>query len=318
MRFLVLFVILFVIEVIFIKIAKRFKLTDISRENNVDLDGTVQGGGIIFFFAALCYYVYYDFQYSTFILGLAILSVVSFVDDIKSLSISSRLFFQFLSVSLVLSQLGFHVPLSWIYISILIVSVGVINAYNFMDGINGMTGGYSSIVILALWFVNNYHIKFIDNDFLIFTLLGLMVFSYFNFRTKARCFAGDVGSISIAVIILFLLVKLIFKEQNLTYILFLSVYGVDSVLTIIHRLFLKENIFKAHRLHLFQVIVHNLKVPHLLMASIYMFIQSIICGIVIFNLRYSINIQLIASVGIMILLATLYVIMKRKVMALTV
>ena len=318
MRFLVLVVILFITEVIFIETAKQFKVTDISRENNVGLDGTVRGGGIIFFFSVLSHYLYSDFQYSIFILGLTILSIISFVDDNKSLSVTIRIIFQFLSVSLVLLQLGFHIPLSWIYISILIVSVGVVNAYNFMDGINGMTGGYSSIVILALWFVNNHHVKFIDDDFLIFTLLGLMVFNYFNFRTNARCFAGDVGSISMAVIILFLLLKLILQEQNLIYILFLSVYGVDSVLTIIHRLYLKENIFKAHRLHLFQVIVHNLKVPHLLMSSIYMLIQGIICCIVIFNLKYSFNIQLLAGFSIIILLIILYIITKRRVMALTV
>ena len=121
-----------------------------------------------------------------------------------------------------------------------------------------------------------------------------------------------------AIIILFLLFKLILQEQNLIYILFLSVYGVDSILTIIHRLFLKENIFKAHRLHLFQLIVHNLKAPHLLMSSIYMFIQGIICTIVIFNLRYSINTQLVIGLIIIILLISLYIITKRKAMALTV
>ena len=187
-----------------------------------------------------------------------------------------------------------------------------------MDGINGITGGYSTVIVVSLWFINNYHVKFIENDFLIFTISGLMVFNYFNFRTKARCFAGDVGSISIAVIILFLLLKLILQEQTLIYILFLSVYGVDSILTIIHRLFLKENIFKAHRLHLFQVIVHNLKVPHLLMALIYMCIQGIICAIIIFNLRYSLSTQLITGMSIIILLVTIYIIMKRKAIALTV
>ncbi len=318
MRFLVLVVILFVTEVIFIKVARQFKVTTLSREHNIDSKDTVRGGGVIFILSVLCFYVNSHFQYSLFFLGLTIISMVSFIDDIKSLSISNRLFFQFLSVGIILFESDFSVPSNWLYISILIFGVGVINAYNFMDGINGMMGGYSTIVVLALWSVNNYHVKFIDNDFLIFTLLGLMVFNYFNFRTKARCFAGDVGSISMAVIILFLLLKLILQTQNLIYILFLSVYGVDSVLTIIHRLFLKENIFKAHRLHLFQVIVHNLKVPHLVMASIYMLIQGVVCAIVIFNLRYSISIQLITGVGIIILLVAVYVIVKRKVMALNV
>jgi UDP-N-acetylmuramyl pentapeptide phosphotransferase/UDP-N-acetylglucosamine-1-phosphate transferase len=200
----------------------------------------------------------------------------------------------------------------------MIIGVGIINAYNFMDGINGITGGYSTIVLIALWYVNNYHLKFIENDFLIFTFLGLMVFNYFNFRTKARCFAGDVGSISMAVIILFLLLKLIVKDHNPIYILFLAVYGVDSVLTITHRLLLKENIFKAHRLHLFQVLVHNLKIPHLVMASIYMLLQAIICAIIILNLRSSGQIQWIVGFSIIISLSALYIIIKRKVMSITV
>ena len=318
MKFLVLTIILFISEVIFIKVAKLFNILNISRQHKIDSEETVRGGGIIFFFSALCYYVYSDFQYSIFFSGLTILSIVSFVDDTKSLPVSSRLFFQFLSVILILLESGLYNFLTWNYIGILIISVGIINAYNFMDGINGMTGGYSIIAILSLWFVNNYHIAFIENDFLVFTLLALMVFNYFNFRTRARCFAGDVGSISIAVIILFLLLKLIIHEQNLIYILFLSVYGVDSVLTIIHRLFLKENIFKAHRLHLFQAIVHNMKVPHLLMASIYISIQGIICTIVIFSLQYSIIAQLGIGFSIIILLTTLYIFAKRSAMDLTV
>lgn len=187
-----------------------------------------------------------------------------------------------------------------------------------MDGINGMTGGYSTIVLLALWYVNNYHLKFIENNFLIFTLLGLMVFNYFNFRTKARCFAGDVGSISMAVITIFLLLKLILQDHNLIYMLLLGVYGVDSILTIIHRLFLKENIFKAHRFHLFQVLVYTLKIPHLLMSSIYMLIQSIICFIVIFNLQYSLNIQLVVGFITITVLIVSYIIIKCKVMTSTV
>ena len=187
-----------------------------------------------------------------------------------------------------------------------------------MDGINGITGGYSTVVISALLFINNYHIKFIENNFLVFVFLGLIVFNYFNFRKKAICFAGDVGSISIAVIIVFLLLKLIIMDKNLMYILFLGVYGVDSILTIIHRLILKENIFKAHRFHLFPVLVHTLKIPHLFMSSIYMAIQSVICCIIIFNLRYSLTIQLMAGFIIIAMLISAYIIIKRKVTVLTV
>jgi UDP-GlcNAc:undecaprenyl-phosphate/decaprenyl-phosphate GlcNAc-1-phosphate transferase len=318
MLYFILPIILFFSEVFYFKIADHYNIIDKPNSRSSHTETTIRGGGIIFWISAFIYFIYFRFNYPYFFIGLSLVTFISFLDDIFTLSNRYRLPFQFMAIGLVLYQLHFFENPSWMYFIGMIVGVGIINAYNFMDGINGITSGYSTIIILALWFVNNYHVLFIENDFLIFTLLGLMVFNYFNFRTKARCFAGDVGSISIAVIILFLLLKLILREQNLIYILFLSVYGVDSVLTIIHRLFLKENIFKAHRLHLFQVIVHNLKVPHLLMTSIYMLVQGVICFVVIFNLRYSINIQLITGVGIVILLSTIYVIVKRKVVTLTV
>ena len=309
---------LFIIELLYFRVAERFNIIDKPNARSLHTDVTIRGGGIIFPVSVVIHFIYSNFEYPLFFLGVTVIGLVSFLDDIFTLPNRYRLPFQFLAIILILFELHFLPNPLWICIGISIIGVGIINAYNFMDGINGITGGYSTIIIIALWFVNNYQIEFIENDFLIFIFLSLTVFNYFNFRTKARCFAGDVGSISIAVIILFLLLKLILQEENLIYILFLSVYGVDSVLTIIHRLYIKENIFKAHRLHLFQVIVHNLKIPHLLMSAIYMLIQGIICFVVIFNLQYSTNTQLISGFSILFLLAALYIIVKRKVMALTV
>ena len=318
MYLLLITAILAISEIFYFQIANYYNIIDKPNSRSSHTEITIRGGGIIFWVSACIYFIFSNYNYPYFFIGLSLITLISLLDDINTLSSRHRLPFQFIAISLVLYQLHFFENPLWLSILAMIVSVGIINAYNFMDGINGITSGYSTVVVFALWFLNNYKVEFIENDFLIFTILGLMVFNYFNFRTKARCFAGDVGSISIAMIILFLLLKLILQDQNLIYILFLSVYGVDSVLTIIHRLFLKENIFKAHRLHLFQVIVNNLQIPHLLMASIYMFIQGIICCIVIFNLRYSLNTQLGIGFSMVILLAILYIIVKRKVMGLTV
>ena len=318
MIFIIVVITLFIIEVVYFKMADHYNIIDKPNSRSSHTEVTIRGGGIIFWVSAFIYFIYFNYGYPYFFIGLSLVTFISFLDDVFTLSNRYRLPFQFMAIGLVLYQLHFFENPLWVYFIVMIVGVGIMNAYNFMDGINGITSGYSTIVILALWFINNYHVAFIENAFLIFTLLALMVFNYFNFRTKARCFAGDVGSISIAVIILFLLLKLILQEQNLIYILFLSVYGVDSILTIIHRLFLKENIFRAHRLHLFQVIVHNLKIPHLLMSSMYMLIQGIICSIIIFNLRYSLITQFIIGFSIIIILIFLYIIIKRNVMVLTV
>lgn len=318
MIFILIIFCLFIIELIYFRVAKRFNIIDKPNARSLHTDITIRGGGIIFLISGLLYFLYSNFQYPLFFLGLSAVSIISFLDDIFTLPNRYRLPFQFLAIILILVELHFFSNPIWIWAGVIIIGVGTINAFNFMDGINGITGGYSTIVVITLWYVNNYHLKFIENDFLIFTLLGLMVFNFFNFRTKAKCFAGDVGSISIAVIMVFLLLKLITQDHNLIYILFLGVYGVDSILTIIHRLWLKENIFKAHRLHLFQVLVHTLKIPHLAMASLYMLIQSIICCIIISNLSYSWISQVIVGFSLIFLLASSYVIIKRKVMALAV
>ena len=111
----------------------------------------------------------------------------------------------------------------------------------------------------------------------IYTVLcSVLVFCFFNFRKKAKCFAGDVGSVSIAFIILFLMGRLIIKTEDSSWIVLLCVYGVDSVLTIVHRLMLHENIGLPHRKHLYQIMANELKVPHVVVSSIYMVVQAVI------------------------------------------
>lgn len=289
-----LFIVLLGCELIYFKIADRYNIVDKPNERSLHTQLTIRGGGIIFWIASLFYVVGSgDFEYPWFLFGITTVATISFVDDILTLSNRVRLPVQIISMGLMLFQLDvFSVLNPFLALLIWIVGVGIINAYNFMDGINGITGGYSSIVLLALWFVNNNHIKFINNDFIITILLGLLVFNLFNFRKKARCFAGDVGSISIAFIVLFLIIKVSIVDQNPVYLLFLTIYGVDSIATIIQRLWLKQNIFKAHRLHLFQIIVHDFKVGHIPMALCYMLVQAVICLIIIANLGQPISKQL--------------------------
>ena len=158
----------------------------------------------------------------------------------------------------------------------LIVCTGIINAYNFMDGINGITGGYSLVILAALAYINKEVVTFVEADFIYTVICSVLVFCFFNFRKKAKCFAGDVGSVSIAFILLFLIGRLIIETEDFSWIVLLSVYGVDSVLTIIHRLMLHENIGLPHRKHLYQIMANELKIPHVMVSSIYMAVQAII------------------------------------------
>ncbi len=168
--------------------------------------------------------------------------VISFVDDIKSTGQMTRLLFHFSAMAMMFYQWGLF-SLSWWWIVIaLIVCTGIINAYNFMDGINGITGGYSLVILAALAYVDKEVVSFVEADFIYTVICSVLVFCFFNFRKKAKCFAGDVGSVSIAFILLFLIGRLIIETEDFSWIVLLSVYGVDSVLTIIHRLMLHENI----------------------------------------------------------------------------
>src|SRR5690606_27491990 len=198
----------------------------------------------------------------------------------------------------------------WQIVALYILVIGIINAYNFMDGINGITGLYSLVVLGGLQYVNVYEFKFVEYDLIRFPLIACVVFLFYNFRKKAKVFAGDVGSITIAFGIVFLVFNLILETNNWNYLLFLTVYGVDSVLTIVHRILLKQNIFEAHRLHFYQILANDQKIPHRIVSSIYAIIQFLINLFVV-----STDINFFASLLISALpLAVFYIVMKPRLM----
>ena len=277
MNYALLFIALFVILTSYLFLAKKLNITDKPNNRSSHSQITVRGGGIIFPIGALAWFLWSGFQYPMFFLGLSIISIVSFCDDIFQLSSRIRLVLQLGSVAFLFSEIGFGVFPYWVWIIAIIISAGILNTFNFMDGINGITASYSISVLIGLWIVNNFQVEFISNEFIYFISMSVVVFSLFNFRIKAKCFAGDVGSISIAFIVVFMLSLLIMKTGNPIYLLFLSIYGIDSILTIVYRMWLKENIFEAHRKHVYQLMANELKLPHLLISLIYSSLQLLIC-----------------------------------------
>lgn len=222
------------------------------------------------------------------ILGLFVIGIISFMDDRITLSGRVRIIFHLVAVTLLFIFLGVYNAFPWwIVIGLYVLVIGIINAYNFMDGINGITGLYSLVVLGGLQYVNYQIMAFIEPDMIWLPIMASLVFLYFNFRKKAKCFAGDVGSVSIAFWIIFLLLKLILITENYSYILFLGVYGVDTVLTILHRLKLKHNIFDAHRLHFYQILANDQGWSHLSVSSIYAGLQlGIIVAIVSLKINF--------------------------------
>lgn len=307
--YIIVLMVLLAAELVYFRIADRLNIIDKPNERSSHTRITLRGGGIIFYFGALAYFVVSGMEYPWFMLGLTLISIVSFVDDVHSVSQRNRLIVHFTAMLLMFLQWGLFTEFPWWYILIaLIVCTGIINAYNFMDGINGITGGYSLVVLGAMAYINANVAAFIDQQLLYVMLCAVGVFCLFNFRKKAKCFAGDVGSVAIAFVILFALGKLILVTNDLSYIVLLAVYGVDSVLTIVHRIMLHENIGLPHRKHLYQLMANELGMQHVVVSVVYMVVQAILVVGFIACKEYH-WIYLIASV---LILSGVYVWFMRK------
>lgn len=270
-------IILLAFEYAYFIIAKRLRIVDRPHHQSSHTGVVVRGGGIVFYAAYTLWFIISGFQYPMIFAGLSIIALTSFADDIHSISPKVRMVLQFIAMMVMLYETHvFNLPLRAMLL-LSVACVGSVNIYNFMDGINGMTGGYSLVVILALLYVNNNMVGFIDNRLLWFVFMAVVVFSFFNFRRKAACFAGDVGSLSIGFILIFLTLKLIFKTGHMYWMAFLVVYAVDGGLTIMHRILLRENILKPHKKHAYQIMANELKVSHLMVSGIYMVLQ-VVCS----------------------------------------
>lgn len=308
MTFAIIFVMLVLLELAYFRVADRFNIIDKPNLRSSHKTVVLRGGGIIFLFGIWLYTAFFGWNYMWFIIGLSLIGLVSFIDDIHSLPDSLRLVVQFAAMFLMFYQFGIlNWHDLWIVVLALVVCVGIINAYNFMDGINGITGGYSLAVLLPLIWLNKSD-DFISMDYLYVVGLNLLVFCFFNFRKKAKCFAGDVGSISMAFILLFPLGKLILKTGDWSYLTFLAVYGADTFMTILHRIQLHENLGVAHRKHAFQLMANELKMPHVMVSSIYMLMQLVISlGLIMLPINHYVYMAIV-----IVILATAYVVFMKK------
>lgn len=300
-------IVLVIIMLIYQKIAKRFEIVDKPNHRSSHESITIRGGGIVFPISVFMYFTYCGFEYPLFVLAVLIISAISFIDDIKPLNTSIRLVFQLISVLLVILQLIPQLPLIYLPI-VLFILLGGVNAYNFMDGINGITGSYS-LVLLSTFYYINQSILFVDTDLIIFALISVIVFLFFNFRTKALCFSGDVGSLSIALLILFLLFKLIVFTAQPLYGLFLIIYTIDSGYTLISRKLNGENIFQPHRTHLYQQLVHLKGFSHLYVSFLFSFIQLVLNYLIIFHLLKLEN-SIFWAIILVIVLISIYKLIK--------
>lgn len=306
--YIIIIILLFIAELGYFHIANKCNIIDKPNGRSSHSTIVLRGGGIIFLIGVWVWSMFFGFQCPWFLLGLTMLGGISFADDIHSVSNKFRLIVHFVAMTLMFYQWGILLPeYWWVVIIALIVCTGIINAYNFMDGINGITGGYSLAVLIPLLLLNMQD-EYTDNNFIIVVLLSVLVFCLFNFRTRAKCFAGDVGSVSIAFILLYFLGSYILQSGNYWAVLLLMVYGVDSVLTICHRIMLHENIGQPHRKHAYQLMANELHIKHVAVSTIYMVVQLVISLGAIY---LPVN-KYLYLVVVLVLLCVAYVLFKKK------
>lgn len=314
MTYLIIFVLLLAAELVYFRIADKFNIIDKPNERSSHSTIVLRGGGIIFLIGAWVWSAFFGFDYPWFLAGLTLVAGVSFVDDIRSLPDSVRLVAQFAAAAMAFYQLGIlHWSMWWIVLVALIVYVGATNVINFMDGINGITAGYSLAVLLPLMAVNMDG-GYVEQSLIVSTVLASLVFCVFNFRPKgkAKCFAGDVGSIGIAFIMLFLLGNVIIKTEDITWLIFLLVYGVDGCLTIVHRIMLHENLGEAHRKHAYQLMANELKIGHVKVTSLYMVMQLAVSLGFIYLCPDTVLCHWMYLIGALAVLAVAYVLFMKK------
>ena len=310
----IIFVILLILELVYFKVADRCNIIDKPNERSSHSSIVLRGGGVIFMLGLWIWAAFFGLGYPWFLAAVTLIAGVSFVDDIRSLPDSVRLVAQFMAMGLMFYQLDMlHWEMWWVVIVALIVCVGASNVINFMDGINGITGGYALASLIPLWLLNR-EMGFAEESLIVSVILADVVFCLFNFRPKgkAKCFAGDVGSIGIAFILLFMIGQLIMMTGDVTYLIFLLVYGVDGCLTICHRIMLHENLGEAHRKHAYQLMANELKMSHVLVSALYAGLQLLVSLGFIYLCPDTVAAHWGYLVGALVLLAVAYVLFKRK------
>ncbi|MDN5086618.1 MraY family glycosyltransferase [Aliarcobacter butzleri] len=223
---------------------------------------TPHGGGIaiaITWFIGL-FYLYFIGQiennlFYALLFG-AVISIVSFFDDIYELSPKLRLIIQaIVAIGGLYFLGGFETLTFWVFdiqnsiftnIFAFFMIIWFINLYNFLDGINGYAGSEALFLAVAGF------ILFGGNHFLVLAV-AVLGFLYWNWN-KAKIFMGDVGSTLLGYNVA--IFTIYYANQEPTnfwiWIILFGVYWFDATLTLIRRKLNKERLSQAHKKHAYQ------------------------------------------------------------------
>lgn len=263
------------------KFAYKCSLIDIPGDRSSHEIPIPKGGGIgilaAFALASLVLKIPLGFWLSA-----AILALISLYGDRSELSPKFRVTVQFIatisflltSSSLILAPYHSLLPFLLWLLFLTIFIVGTANFYNFMDGINGIAAitGIVGFGLLALYsFLSD-----MDNLFVVLSIcisLSCLGFLPFN-MPKAKVFIGDVGSILLGFV--FAGIVVVLSKGFLDFICFTSFlfpFYADEFTTMAVRIRDGENLLRAHRRHLYQLLANELGIPHWKVSGMYGVLQ---------------------------------------------
>jgi UDP-N-acetylmuramyl pentapeptide phosphotransferase/UDP-N-acetylglucosamine-1-phosphate transferase len=259
------------------RLALRRQHLDIPNERSSHTRPTPRGGGIVMFFVTIGFLLFFAWQDGKlrtifpFLVGAGLIAIISYLDDLFNLPSPLRFAVHLTGALLAIFSLGFFGQISLPFFGVLEFNplvgqiltalwiVGLTNAYNFMDGIDGIAGTQGFVAGVG-WCV----IGFFTGNQLICVFGALIAATSAGFLwhnwSPARIFMGDVGSAflgySLAVMPLFI----VQKSENSALLpiigaLLVWTFVFDAAFTFLRRLLRGENVFSAHRSHLYQRLV---------------------------------------------------------------
>lgn len=280
----VLAVVIIACLLLYIKVARQFGWKVLSGTRDHQNLPVVSGAGFIFPLSVfLMFLISEELAFEPWMIGLLCLTFLSWLDDFRNLSALWRLIIHIICIGT--WMIGYNIPdITWLWIGIILIGgAGWMNAFNFMDGINGMMVMMSLVSLGTFYFTlesASMHV------FIVSQIVAVLILAYFNVRQKAIAFAGDVGSISMGFFLGYLMWQLIYTTGKWEYILFFLVFAIDAGITIFLRLLKKENILQAHEQHLYQIIIKCYPEKSLMISMMYALYQLLI------------NIMLVTLLGI--------------------
>jgi UDP-N-acetylmuramyl pentapeptide phosphotransferase/UDP-N-acetylglucosamine-1-phosphate transferase len=286
---------------IFRRWSLRREILDIPNERSSHSQPTPRGGGLVIVLVCLTVYLFYavlishNFSWGYFF-GAVLVALVSWFDDLGSVSTALRFLVHGIAAALVISNLGAWQTLYFPVAGESSLGIGgtllaflwivwLTNAYNFMDGIDGIASAQAITAGLGWciigWILRNEFLE-IYGGVIAFSSLGFLIHNW----QPARIFMGDVGSafLGFTFAAFPFLTKSEFGSPAQSYLPWLGVlmvapFVVDTMLTFLRRAFRGEKVWEAHREHFYQRLVQR-GYSHAFVTCAYALVSSVIVAAV--------------------------------------